>query len=174
MHDPALLFRAGQYWLYYRARASATQPGFEWGVAVAADPFGPYFKSPLNPLTNSGHEVMVWPYAGGVAGLLTRCGPEKNTIQLAPDGLNFEIKASIALPPQAMGALRVSQSENHEPLAGLQWGLSHITAGSAHPIRQRRDPLALAPIAEPWDFIVRWQRGDWLLIPSTRAILFPQ
>ena len=163
VHDPALLFRARQFWLYYKGEGIGhLNLDSKWGVAVAADPFGPYFKSPLNPLTNSGHEVMVWPYAGGVAGLLTRCGPEKNTIQFAPDGLNFEIKASISEPPQAMGALRVSQSENHEPLASLQWGLSHITAGSAHPIRQGRDPLALAPLVEPWDFIVRWQRDDWL------------
>ena len=57
---------------------------------------------------------------------------------------------------------RIPESENHAPLAGLQWGLCHITMDSAHPIRQGRDPLALAPIAEPWDFIVRWQRDDWL------------
>jgi len=60
------------------------------GVAIADDPLGPYIKSPYNPISNSGHEICVWPYQGGIASLITTDGPEKNTIQWAADGINFE------------------------------------------------------------------------------------
>ena len=161
VHDPALLFREGRFWLYFKGEGIGhSNMHSKWGVAIADDPLGPYAKSPLNPITNSGHEVMVWNYAGGVGALLTRCGPEKNTIQFAPDGLNFEPMAAIIDPPQAAGALRVAEADNTEPLSGLAWGLSHVTQWSPHGIRQGQDPLGLSSIDEPWDFIIRWQRDD--------------
>lgn len=157
VHDPALLFREGRFWLYYKGEGIGYS-NFEskWGVAVAERATGPYHKSALNPLTNSGHEVLVWPWQGGVAALLTRCGPERDTIQFAPDGLNFEPRASISRPPEAAGALRVPASANEQPLAGLAWGLCHITQWSPHAIRQGSDPLGLAQIAAPRDFLLRW------------------
>ena len=159
VHDPALLFREGRYWLYFKGEGIGhSNMESKWGVAIADDPLGPYIKSPLNPITNSGHEVMVWEYAGGVGALLTRCGPEKNTIQFAPDGINFQPMSTIITPPQATGALRVPASDNNEPLAGLSWGLSHVTTYSAHLSWQGRDPLGLASIDEAWDFIIRWER----------------
>lgn len=159
VHDPALLFREGRYWLYYKGEGIGhSNMESKWGVAIADDPLGPYTKSPLNPLTNSGHEVMVWNYDGGVGALLTRCGPEKNTIQFAEDGINFDVKSTIIAPPEAAGALRIDDSENHEPLAGLSWGLSHVTRHSPHATWQGRDPLGLNAIEEPWDFIIRWER----------------
>ena len=161
VHDPALLFRNGKYWLYFKGEGIGhSNMESKWGVAIADDPLGPYVKSPLNPITSSGHEVMVWHYAGGVGGLITRCGPEKNTIQFAADGINFEIKSTIIKPPQAAGAFRVPDAENTHPLSGLSWGLSHVTTYSAHDIWQARDPLGLAAIDEAWDFIVRWERHD--------------
>ena len=161
VHDPALLYREGQYWLYYKGEGIGfTNWESKWGVAVADKPEGPYIKSPLNPITNSGHEVMVWNYDGGVAGLIARCGPEKDTIQFAPDGLNFEIKSSVVVPPHAPGALRVAPENNTNPLAGLSWGLSHITTANYHAIWQGRDKFGLAQIEEPWDFIIRWERTD--------------
>ena len=33
--------------------------------------------------------------------MITANGPEKNTIQWAEDGINFEIKSHIILPPDA-------------------------------------------------------------------------
>jgi beta-xylosidase len=161
VHDPALLYRQGQYWLFFKGEGIGwSNKESKWGVAKAEDPLGPYFKSPLNPVTNSGHEVMVWPYDGGVAGLLIRCGPEKNTIQYAPDGLNFEIKATVIDPPRAPGAYRVAPDENTEPLAGLSWGLSHITELFGHRVQMGRDELELAKIKEPSDFIIRWERDE--------------
>ncbi len=158
VHDPALLFREGQYWLYYKGEGIGhSNMHSKWGVAIADDPLGPYEKSPLNPVTNSGHEVMVWNYAGGVGALLTRCGPEKNTIQFAADGINFDIQSTIIAPPQATGALRVDERDNAEPLSGLSWGLSHVATYSAHNVVQGRDPLGLLAHDEPWDFIIRWE-----------------
>ena len=161
VHDPALLFREGRYWLYFKGEGIGhSNMESKWGVAIADDPLGPYVKSPLNPITNSGHEVMVWNYDGGVGALLTRCGPEKNTIQYAADGINFEPIATIIDPPQAAGALRMAESQNTEPLSGLSWGLSHVVTYSAHYVLQGRDPLGLLDIDEAWDFLVRWERHD--------------
>lgn len=161
VHDPALLYRDGRYWLYFKGEGIGhSNMDSKWGVAIADDPLGPYQKSPLNPITNSGHEVMVWNYAGGVGALLTRCGPEKNTIQFAADGINFQVQSAIISPPQAAGALRIDESQNTAPLAGLSWGLSHVTTYSAHGVVQGRDALGLLANDEPWDFIVRWERHD--------------
>ena len=158
VHDPALLFRDGRYWLYFKGEGIGhSNMHSKWGVAIADDPLGPYAKSPSNPITSSGHEVMVWNYNGGVGALLTRCGPEKNTIQFAQDGLNFEPMATIIGPPQAAGALRVDEADNSAPLSGLSWGLSHVTQWSTHGIQQGRDPLGIAAVDEPWDFIIRWE-----------------
>ncbi len=164
VHDPALLFRDGKFWLYFKGEGIGhSNMESKWGVAIAEEPLGPYVKSPLNPITNSGHEVMVWNYAGGAGALLTRCGPEKNTIQFAADGLNFEPMASVINPPQAAGAFRVPASENDEPLAGLRWGLSHVTQWSGHETQQSQDPLGIAAIDEPWDFLIRWERHSQAL-----------
>jgi len=95
--------------------------------------------------------------------LLTRCGPEKNTIQFAADGINFEPRATIIDPPQAAGALRVAEAENTEPLSGLRWGLSHVTQWSPHAAQQGRDALGIATIDEPWDFLIRWESHDQAL-----------
>ncbi|MEP5548010.1 MAG: glycosyl hydrolase, partial [Maribacter dokdonensis] len=82
-------------------------------------------KSPYNPISNSGHEICVWPYNGGIASLITTDGPEKNTIQWAEDGVNFNIMASIPSPPHAIGLNRAVDSEK-EPTEVLKWGLTHV------------------------------------------------
>ena len=158
VHDPELLYREGKFWLYYKGEGIGYHHmESKWGVATADSPLGPYTKSPYNPVTNSGHEVVVWQYDGGVAGLVNRCGPEKNTIQFAPDGINFEIKSSLVVPPQAAGPLRIDDASNTEPLSGFSWGLSHVIPHSSHLTMQGHDPLSLAEIDEPWDFLVRWE-----------------
>jgi hypothetical protein len=95
------------------------------GVAIADQPEGPYVKSPYNPISNSGHEICVWKYDGGIASLITTDGPEKNTIQWAPDGINFEIKSVIKNAPHAIGLNRSADNEK-EPTEILRWGLSHV------------------------------------------------
>ncbi|MCD6465453.1 family 43 glycosylhydrolase [Candidatus Bathyarchaeota archaeon] len=139
VHDPMLIVRDGKYWLYYKGHRKLPESKYpwpysnaKWGVAIAKNPEGPYIKSEYNPVTNSGHEVVVWPYKEGVCALITD-GPEKNTIQYAPDGLNFEIKAHLggyarpADPPQAAGPYRPDAFTNTKWGQGITWGLSQIT-----------------------------------------------
>lgn len=129
VHDPCLVFYRGKFYLYYKGEPMGEEMFFggretKWGVAIADRPEGPYVKSKYNPVTNSGHEVCVWPYHGGIAGLLTTDGPEKNTIQWAPDGINFEIEAVIKKAPHALGLFRTPDHDK-APLEGLRWGLCH-------------------------------------------------
>lgn len=128
VHDPCLLSFQGKYYLYYKGETmgeSMNMGGREikHGVAIAKSPLGPYTKSELNPISNSGHEVVVWNYNGGIATLLTTDGPEKNTIQFANDGLNFEIMAHIKGAPEAIGLFREDIQTTEAP--GLSWGLCH-------------------------------------------------
>lgn len=128
VHDPCLLAFQGQYWLYYKGEPM----GEQWtmggrptkcGVAVADHPHGPYRRSPLNPVTNSGHETCLWLHRDGIAALVTTDGPERNTIQFSPDGLNFEIKSYLKSAPEAAGPFTAVST--HRPLDGLRWGMCH-------------------------------------------------
>ena len=130
VHDPCLVYYKDKFWLYYKGERMGEQMTFggreiKWGVAIADHPEGPYVKSEYNPVTNSGHEVCVWPYRGGIAAVLTTDGPEKNTIQYAEDGINFEIMSVIKGGPEAMGLFR-SQETDESPLQALNWGLCHV------------------------------------------------
>lgn len=133
VHDPCLMAYRGKFYLYYKGEPMGEQMTFggretKWGLAIAGRPEGPYERSPYNPVTNSGHEVCVWPYNGGIAALLTTDGPERNTIQWAPDGINFEIMAAIKGAPHALGLFRTPDHDKG-PLAGLAWGLCHVVDG---------------------------------------------
>ncbi|MBE0695976.1 MAG: family 43 glycosylhydrolase [Anaerolineaceae bacterium] len=128
-HDPCLMFYQGKFFLYYKGERMGEEMTFggreiNWGVAIADHPSGPYIKSPYNPVTNSGHEVCVWHYQGGIAALLTTDGPEKNTIQWAPDGINFEIMSVLKGAPEAIGLARCDDPSKG-PLDDLRWGLCH-------------------------------------------------
>ncbi|MFG0254420.1 MAG: glycoside hydrolase family 117 protein [Rhodopirellula sp. JB053] len=129
VHDPCILPYRGKFYLYYKGEQMGEAITFggrqiRHGVAIADDPKGPYVKSPYNPISNSGHEVCVWPYNGGIASLITTDGPEKNTIQWAPDGINFEIMSVIKDAPHAIGLNRTADNEK-EPTEILRWGLTH-------------------------------------------------
>ncbi len=131
-HDPCLFYYNNKFYLYYKAAAMHDRfklGGYDtrWGVAMANDILGPYEHSEFNPITNSGHETMLWQYKGGMAALLNRDGPEKNTIQYSPDGINFEIMALLEDTPQAAGLYRCEQEDaDRTPLEGLRWGLSNV------------------------------------------------
>lgn len=142
VHDPCLIVRGGKYWLYYKGHPMGMRFGdvhgkkgidFAMGVAIAERPEGPFIKSKLNPVTNSGHEVLVWPYKEGVATLVTRNGPEKNTVQFARDGLNFEIKSLVTITPHAAGAYRRDAFTDTKWGEGITWGLCHIESTSEGP-----------------------------------------
>ncbi len=130
VHDPCILPYKGKFYLYYKGERMGEE--ITWGgreikhgVAIADNPLGPYVKSKYNPITNSGHEVCVWNYNGGVAALITTDGVEKNTIQWSPDGVNFEIMSVIAGAPHAIGLNRSADVEK-SPVEILKWGLTHV------------------------------------------------
>lgn len=130
VHDPCILPFNGKFYLYYKGEQMGEEITFggrqiRHGVAIADNPKGPYVKSPYNPISNSGHEICVWPYNGGIASLITTDGPEKNTIQWAEDGINFNIMSVIQSPPHAIGLNRAVDSEK-EPTEVLKWGLTHV------------------------------------------------
>ena len=56
--------------------------------------------------------------------MITTDGPEKNTIQWAADGINFEIQSVIKGAPHAIGLNR-SLGGGENPIASLAWGLTH-------------------------------------------------
>ena len=130
VHDPLLLHYDGKFYLYYKGERMGEElymGGREtmWGVAIAECAEGPYIKSEYNPITNSGHETCLWKYEQGVAALISLDGVEKNTIQYAEDGINFEIKSVIPNnPPIAPGAFRHNEPIK-DPLDGVKWGLCH-------------------------------------------------
>lgn len=129
VHDPTLLYYRGKFRLYYKGERMGERKTFggreiRWGVAISDKLKGPYVKSPYNPLTNSGHEVCVWPYRRGIAALIITDGPERNTIQWSPDGINFEIKSHIKYGPPAAGLDQAADTEKG-PLEALKWGLTH-------------------------------------------------
>ena len=129
VHDPTLLFYRNRFYLYYKGERMGERTTFggreiKWGVAIADQVEGPYVKSEYNPITNSGHELCVWVYWGGIAAMIITDGPERNTIQWSPDGINFEIRSHIKWGPEAAGLVR-SLDADESPLAALQWGLCH-------------------------------------------------
>ena len=129
IHDPYPLLYQGKVWVYYKGAPTDKSRGNllrAQGVAMADKPEGPYIKSELNPISNSGHETMLWPWKGGIASLLILDGPEKNTVQFAPDGLNFEPKALVTLPPVAPGPFCPGAFADNGDGRGVTWGLSHI------------------------------------------------
>lgn len=128
-HDPCLLYYKDKFYLYYKGEQMGERMTFggrdvRHGVAIADRPEGPYVKSPYNPISNSGHEICVWKYRGGVASLITTDGPEKNTIQWAPDGINFEIMSVLKGTPHALGLFRPEDTDG-DPQDGIRWGLCH-------------------------------------------------
>lgn len=130
VHDPCLIPFKGKFYLYYKGERMGEekfcgQREIKWGVAIADNPTGPYVKSEYNPITNTGHEVSVWPYKSGIAIIQHLDGPEKNTIQFAEDGVNFEIKGRTSNVGEALGIAAVKGPNGNHPGTGISWGLAH-------------------------------------------------
>ncbi len=129
VHDPTLIFYENKFRLYYKGERMGERMTFggreiKHGVAISEKLEGPYIKSPYNPISNSGHEICIWTYQGGISALITTDGPERNTIQWSPDGINFEIKSHIKGGPHAAGLVR-SLTTEESPIEALSWGLTH-------------------------------------------------
>jgi len=142
VHDPSLIVRNGQYWLYYKSspRREATHAPTDEpyadkyadiirsaiGVAMADKPEGPYIKSKYNPVIVGGHETIVYPYRKGVCAILSE-GPERRSIQYAEDGINFYEMFQGIDEPDAAGVFRVGNftDTDIQPGQGITWGLHH-------------------------------------------------
>ena len=145
IHDPYPLVYKGRIWLYCKSdvwlqdasgapvdRLDGT-PAYMGrtyhrmhGVSIADRPEGPFVKSPLNPIANSGHETCLFPYKQGIVSLIIKDGPEKNTVQYAADGLNFIVKATVVQPPVAAGPFCPDAFAGDGDGCGICWGLSHV------------------------------------------------
>jgi len=130
IHDPYPLVYKGKIYLYYKG--SPGKGGRDGtlmraqGLSIADHPFGPFRKSPLNPVLNSGHETGLWPWKGGIAGIVSLDGPEKNTVQFAPDGVNFRMMSMLQVPPVAPGPFVPDAFADNGDGRGVTWGLCHI------------------------------------------------
>lgn len=129
VHDPCLVYYSSRFYLYYKGERMGEerycgQREIKWGVAISDHPEGPYVKSESNPITNTGHEVCVWPYKDGIAIIQKLDGPERRTVQFARDGVNFEIMARATHVPDALGLFRTADP-NGKPYEGVRWGLAH-------------------------------------------------
>jgi hypothetical protein len=132
IHDPYPLVYNGRIYLYYKG--SPGKQGAEGtiiraqGVAIADHPLGPFEKSIYNPVINSGHETGLFPWKKGIAALVSLDGPEKNTIQFALDGINFEIMSILQVPPVAPGPFVPDAFAGNGDGRGITWGLFHLDA----------------------------------------------
>ena len=129
VHDPALIFYKSKFYLYYKGERMGEHQTFggreiRWGVAISDKLEGLYEKSEFNPITNSGHELCIWPYKKGIAALLVTNGPESNTIQWSKDGINFEIMSHLNWAPEA-ASLEKFIDHDKDPIEALKWGLTH-------------------------------------------------
>ncbi|NKB65434.1 MAG: family 43 glycosylhydrolase [Candidatus Latescibacteria bacterium] len=128
IHDPYPLIYKGRIYLYYKSDMNGRPELIRaQGLAIADDPLGPFEKCPLNPVLNSGHETGLFPFKGGIAALAIRHGNEHNTIQFAPDGVNFEVAASGSLMPIAPGPYVPDAFTDTADGRGITWGLCHFT-----------------------------------------------
>jgi hypothetical protein len=101
------------------------------GLAIAEHPLGPYVKSCLNPVLNSGHDATFFPFKKGIAALATKDGNERCRMQYAEDGVNFQIASVVSLVPIAAAPFTPNAFTDTNNGRGITWGLCHfINAGT--------------------------------------------
>ncbi len=131
IHDPYPLLYKGKIYLYYKGETGYHGKGGTMvraqGVAIADHPFGPYTKHPMNPVINSGHETGLFPFKGGIAAIVSLDGPEKNTVQWAPDGVNFQMMSILQITPIAPGPFVPDAFADNGDGRGITWGLCHMS-----------------------------------------------
>lgn len=147
-HDPQPIVYKGKIYLYYKAAYNKwpdirDKYAVGHGVAIADDPLGPYTKHPLNPVANSGHETTYFPFKEGVAALWIKDGNERDTMQYASDGVNFELASCVSLTPTAAAPFSADAFTDSGDGRGFTWGLSHFvnagTPGKGYSIIARFD-----------------------------------
>jgi hypothetical protein len=128
--DTCFVVRNGTIWMYYKGRQWERPPGqTTMGAATAKNPLGPYRRvNNGEPVQRSGHEVLVWPSAGGVMSLVSNTGPQGMTLQYAPDGIHFHVLTGIPRNyPKAPGAFRPDLTDPAAAEKGITWGIAMAT-----------------------------------------------
>ncbi len=129
--DSALLFRNGKFMLYYKGRSrehghegpSKTQ----MGVAISTQIEGPY-KKYGKPILPDSHEVLIWPFQGGVMALASK----SSTLEFATDGIDFLTNRQgipVKNRPNAPGAFRPELTGLPGKQTGIEWGISMVHNG---------------------------------------------
>jgi guanyl-specific ribonuclease Sa len=135
--DTCFIIRNNKIWMYYKGRQWERTPReTRMGVAVAEKPTGPFKRmNDGNHVQDSGHEVMVWPYKGGVMSMVSNTGPNAMTVQYAKDGVSFKIVGTLPKKyPKAPGCFRPDLTDPKED--GITWGISMATY-RGHPYLER-------------------------------------
>lgn len=145
IHDPYPLVYKDKIYVYYKGEMGGNPRVRAQGLAIADNPLGPFVKHPLNPVINSGHETALFPFREGIAALVSRHGLEHNTIQYAPDGVNFEIAAISSLFPIAPGPFVPDAFTDDGDGRGITWGLCHF-----------RDVLKLGGPSQSYSMLARF------------------
>ena len=149
VHDPFILAREGQYWLYYKGQpmgwTTRYARGIAWGLAIADSPAGPFVKHPLNPISHSGHETCLFPWGEGVLAICGHDGPEKDSVQYAPDGINFAAAAHVSLPPLAAGPFAPDSYSHSQDGQGISLGAFAYRHGGAEKRQLLYPALRLQP-----------------------------
>ncbi|SIS48982.1 hypothetical protein SAMN05421766_102340 [Zobellia uliginosa] len=128
IHDPYPIVYKDKIYLYYKSDFDGDPNLVRMqGLAIADNPLGPFKKSPLNPVINSGHETTLFPFKEGMAALVIRDGTEHNTVQYAEDGVNFNIASIVEFMPNAAGPYVADAFTNTKYGRGISWGISHFT-----------------------------------------------
>jgi len=128
--DTSFLIRDGMIWMYYKGRQWKNTPSHtKMGVAVARRPEGPFERLHDGKyVQDSGHEVVVWPENDRVMSLVSPTGPHGRTLQMAEDGICFNIVGS--LPgnlPKSAGLLRTDLTRPAANRTAPPWGISMAT-----------------------------------------------
>ncbi len=151
IHDPLPVVMNDKIYMYYKAdwnyldesgKKVSTYHIRSMGVAVGDSPYGPFVKSPLNPVLSSGHETQLFRFKEGVAAILTRDGNEHYTVQYSPDGFNFKQASIGGLMPDASGLYDPDAFTNTKDGRGITWGICHVnkySSGSTHSVMFRFD-----------------------------------
>ncbi|MFX0101378.1 MAG: family 43 glycosylhydrolase [Candidatus Hodarchaeota archaeon] len=136
--DSCFVIRGDKICMYYKGRQwGNTGKNTKMGLAIADQPEGSYTRyNDGNPVQDSGHEVLVWPYKSGVMSLVSNVGPNGRTLQFTNDGINFKVACKLPKNyPKAPGAFRQDFSGEPDYDSGITWGVSMVPGKDPYLVR---------------------------------------
>ena len=133
IHDPHPIVYKGKIYLYFKSDYTSKDGTLRsHGLAIGEDPLGPFEKYAKNPVISSGHETQMFRFKEGIAAMMAKDGHEVNTIQYAPDGINFDVASNCIMVPQAAGVYDPDAFTDVEYAKGITWGISHTNIWGPH------------------------------------------